>query len=67
MITKIVEIDGETYCIRPNGDVSKRIEYYCKEADVKPVDGAKNADILYEIDSGKVYLFDEESQTWIEQ
>jgi hypothetical protein len=30
-------------------------------------DGAKNADPLYLMDTGKVFLFDEETDTWLEQ
>lgn len=44
-----------------------RKEYYGKAADTKPTDGVENADIFYEMDTGTVFLFDEENQEWLKQ
>lgn len=42
-------------------------EYFGKSSDTKPSSGVPNASIFYEIDTGDLYMFDEDSQTWIEQ
>lgn len=44
-----------------------RREYNGLSTDEKPTEDVKNADIFYEMDTQKVWLFDEENQTWIEQ
>lgn len=67
MITKVIQIDGSCFRICPDGDVCKVATYYGKAADVKPVDGVLNADVFYEMDTKKAYLFDEDAKTWIEQ
>ena len=35
--------------------------------DIKPTKGCNNADIFYEMDTKKVYMFDEENGAWLEQ
>ena len=66
MITKIIKIRGEEYRVCANGDVERVVEYEGKSTDVKPADAA-NADRLVEMDTGMVFLFDEDSKTWLEQ
>ena len=65
MISKIIT----TVKVRDvvDGIWRERIEYYGKSTDEKPIEGAQNADIFYEMDTQKVYLFDEEAQVWLEQ
>lgn len=41
-------------------------EYYGLSTDTKPTD-APNASMFYEMDTGKLYLFDKDNQTWREQ
>lgn len=41
-------------------------EWYGLSTDTKPTD-AFNADPFYEMDTGKVFLFDAENSVWIEQ
>ena len=67
MITKVIQIDGSNFRICPDGDVCKVTTCYGKSADIKPVDGMLNADVFYEMDTKKTYLFDEETKTWLEQ
>lgn len=67
MITRATRINGEDYAILPGRDIRKRDEYYGKSTDAKPVDGVNNADIFYEMDTKKVFLFDAENKTWLEQ
>lgn len=40
-------------------------EYYGKSSDTKPIYGVPNASIFYEIDTGVLFMFDEDSQIWI--
>ena len=42
-------------------------EYDGLSTDTKPTGGARNGEIFIEIDTGKIYLFDEEGQKWYEQ
>lgn len=66
MITRFVEIDGDTH-----GYTGKRMErrsnYFGKSTDAKPVAGVKNADIFYEMDTGSVFLYDEDVGNWMKQ
>lgn len=39
---------------------------FCLSTDEKPVSGINNGDEVKEMDTGKVYHFDEENSTWIE-
>ena len=50
-----------------NGDFVK--EYYGLSSDIKPfyADGARNADVFFEMDTYKVYLFDQDNDTWVGQ
>jgi hypothetical protein len=41
-------------------------EYYGLSTDTKPMD-ARNASLFYEMDTGKLYLFDEQNKRWLEQ
>lgn len=40
-------------------------ELYCLSTDTKPTD-VPNGSVLYEIDSGVIYVFDEENKEWYE-
>lgn len=48
---------------------SGRAEWYQKSTDPLPTkaEGAKNADPLYLMDTKQVFLFDEETDSWLEQ
>lgn len=46
---------GKVYC---DGD--------CLSTDTKPTNGIANGSKLYEMDTGKRYMFDEENSTWIQ-
>lgn len=67
MFTKIVKINGDDFCCVDGKKTSRRAEYYGLSTDTKPVDGVKNADIFYEMDTKKVFMFDEQNKTWLEQ
>lgn len=40
---------------------------YCMKADTKPTTGVQNGDKILEMDTGKVFIFDEEGAAWYEQ
>ena len=43
-------------------------QYFCLSTDTKPTDGSVvNASILFEMDTGKVFFYDEENTRWLEQ
>ena len=63
MVTKVVEINGSKYIYIDNKAFCRHAEYYGKSTDIKPVEGVNNSDVFYEMDTKKVFLFDEESQT----
>lgn len=66
MITRFVEIDGDDHGYTGT-KMAKRSEYYGKSGDTKPTKGVMNADIFYEMDTKKVFLFDADISDWVEQ
>lgn len=66
MITRVVKIKGDDYgyC---GEKMTQRSEYYGKSTDAKPTVCVMNADIFYEMDTKKVFLFDADSSKWLEQ
>ena len=46
--------------------VKRYVEGTCLSTDEKPVDNIGNGSVLLEMDTGKVYLFDEENSIWKE-
>lgn len=67
MVTEVMQTRDGQVSVHENGLKSNRSEYYCLSTDPQPHDHVENADILYEMDTKKVYLYDEASKAWIEQ
>lgn len=67
MVSKVVTTHSGQISIKPSGYSNHRKEYYAKATDEKPIEGVNNADILYEMDTHKVYLFNEDDKVWLEQ
>ena len=68
MITEVVTgKNGQSLSVHANGKSAARSEYYWLSADEKPMAGVDNADIGYEMDTGKVFLFDDAGGRWLEQ
>lgn len=66
MITRVVKIDGDAHgCV--GNKITKRSEFYGKSTDTKPTLHVMNADVFYEMDTQKMFLFDADDQAWIEQ
>ena len=42
-------------------------EGFCLSTDDKPNNQIANGSLITEIDTGKIYLFNEESSAWVEQ
>ena len=42
-------------------------EIYGKSSDAKPTEDVPNASVFYEMDTKKIFMFDEDSKTWLEQ
>lgn len=41
-------------------------DVYLLSTDTKPM-GVENGSLSYEIDTGKIFMFDAENKTWVEQ
>lgn len=63
MITKTIELDGSEIAI--NDGYRKIVTAYGLSTDEKSVDGYKNADRFLEMDTGNVFLFDEQNKKWL--
>lgn len=46
---------------------TKATELYGLAKDVKPIKEIPNASTFYEMDTKKIFLFDEENKRWLEQ
>lgn len=56
MITKIAKVGGNGYA-----------EFYGLSTDTKPTKDVRNGSVFYEMDTVKVFMFDEQNKTWLEQ
>ena len=43
-----------------------RIEAACLSTDTKPTDGIANGSLVIEMDTGKIYAFNEAGSAWVE-
>ena len=48
-------------------DAVHYLELACLHDDSKPTDGIVTGSLCIEVDTGKVFLFNEASETWVEQ
>ena len=48
------------------GNEKSYIEGACLSGDSKPTDGIANGSIIIEIDTGKIYMFNETGSAWAE-
>jgi hypothetical protein len=67
MVTEIIKSKDGYVSVHGNGLRAIHSEYYCLSTDPKPYDGVENADVLYEMDTKKAYLYDADNGIWIEQ
>ena len=67
MVTKMMDIGGCKTAMDGKGKAQRRVaEFYGLAGDPKPKD-AGNADVFYEMDTGKVFLYDQTGKIWLEQ
>ena len=67
--TKVMEIGGNEWVVDANNDTVRRVAtYYGNSGRNKPTyeEGARDADRLMETDTGKAYVFDEDTKSWNE-
>lgn len=50
-----------------NGRVNAPVEIHCLSSDTKPTANIANGSICVEVDTGKVYFFNEAGSAWVEQ
>lgn len=67
MVTEIIKSKDGDVCCHSNGMKSMHSEYFWLSTDEKPHAGVENADVGYEMDTQKVYLYDYDNKAWIEQ
>ena len=65
MITKMIRAKGGEFAVETDGHIRPVETYYGLSTDAKPAQGVNNADRYLEMDSGKVYLFDEGGKRWL--
>ena len=41
-------------------------DVFCLSTDTKPTDGIGNGSVMIEMDTSKVYIFDEDNSQWLE-
>lgn len=66
MITKFFEINGTQVSYDSSGNIRKNEQYFGLSTDTKPEE-AQNASVFYEMNTQKVFMFDEQNKEWIEQ
>jgi hypothetical protein len=54
------------YEIREGGEKVQEISGFCLSSDTKPTSGIANGSILTEMNTGKVFLFNEAGKAWVE-
>lgn len=65
MKTKFIEMyDG---VVAPSESYRRQATIYGLSTDDKPIGGVKNADVFYEMDTKKVYMYDADGKIWMEQ
>jgi len=54
------------YEIREGGAKVQEISGFCLSSDTKPTAGIANGSILTEMNTGKIYMFNEAGKAWVE-
>ena len=66
MVTKRYVIGGVTYIEYENGHRVIAADHTFRSDDVKPTEGIHNGEPGLELDTGKVFVFDETAKSWNE-
>lgn len=67
MITCAVYVDGDRHVENADRKLVRHPEFYGLSTDTKPTTDVLNASVFYEMDTKKIYMFDEENSRWLEQ
>ena len=54
------------YEIREGGVKVQEISGFCLSSDTKPTSGIANGSILTEMNTGKIYMYNEAGKAWVE-
>ena len=49
-----------------SGEMLQMVEIFCNSTDTKPTEGLTNGSTCVEVDTGKLFLFDEKDGDWVE-
>ena len=52
--------------VKEDGTVLNIANLFGTSGDSKPTEGYANGTVFLEVDTGKIYLFNEETSTWVE-
>ena len=61
----MLTMETKEFFVRGDGEMS-RFDGWCLSTDEKPTQGVLNGSCLIEMDTGKVFFFDEEGAAWRE-
>lgn len=64
MITTRILANGASTVVYPDGKTVIAREIYGLSSDTKPTKSVNNSDVFFEMDTGKLYVFDETNATW---
>ncbi len=56
-----------SFAVNNGTEVKNVCEVWCVSTDTKPTTGLANGSIAVEIDTGKVFFFNEADSSWVEQ
>ncbi len=62
----MIRTANEKIVFTSGGDYKLMVELFCNAADTKPTTGITNGSSCIEVDTGKVFLFDEVASEWVE-
>lgn len=64
MTTSKYTINGTTYILYSTGRRIVAKDHFFLSTDEKPIEGVHNSETGVEMDTGIIYIFDEEVKTW---
>lgn len=63
---KVINHKGGKYVVGPDGELRAVREWYGTSDKEKPREKVRNGDLLLEVDTKKLYIFDAEKGEWLE-
>lgn len=64
MVTTRIMVNGVSNIVYADGTVVIEREAYGRSTDTKPINGMHNGEKFIEMDTGTLFVFDEEAATW---